>query len=177
MRKLFGGLAVLVLAFTLTACGGNTGPTTVGTPHTITVDDTQSLTALIDAGHYDSVNDDINSTNFSITGKGKRDEQMVLVSFNRSISSEDADAGIRARGYRPANLDECLAYGASLAKARQDFGLAPPNYWIVCLGQSAQVDGYRNVPELWSHGSDWGLGRNRWDGDWRSDGRFLAVRT
>jgi hypothetical protein len=157
MHKLFSGIAALVLAAALSACGGgNSGPTTIGAAHTITVDDTQGLATLIDAGHYDSVNDDI-AANFALTGKGKHDESMVLVSFNRDISSEDADAGMRARGLRPANLDECLAYGAALAKARQDYDLAPPSYWIVCLGQSAQVVGDRDVPGLWSFGSDWCL--------------------
>lgn len=177
MRKWLGGLAALVLAVSLGACGGSSGPTTVKSVGQVTVDDTIGLAPLIDLGHYDIVNSDINAANFSLTGKGTKSEAMVLVAFNRSISSEDADAGIRARGFRPANLDECLAYGAALAKARQTYDLGPPNYWIVCLGQSAQVGGSRLVPGLWGGRGRWRLDLSSWVGVWSSGSRFLAVRT
>jgi len=41
---------------------------------------------------------------------------------------------------------------------------------------SAQVNGNRNVPELWTNDGNWNLDLNNWNGDWNSDNRFLAVR-
>jgi hypothetical protein len=170
MRKLFGGLAALVLAISLSACGGSGsgGPTTVGDNHTITVDGMHGLAAMIDAGHYGWTNSDVNDANFKIT-PAKRDEVMALVSFNRNISSENAVAEMKARGLRPANLDECLAYGATIA----DTGSIHP---IICLGQSAQIGGDREVPDLWDDRGTWELILAFWDNDWGSDCRFLAVR-
>lgn len=170
MRKLFGGLAALVLAISLSACGGSGsgGPTTVGDNHNITVDGTHGLAAMIDAGHYGWTNSDVNDANFKITPT-KRDEVMALVSFNRNISSENAVAEMKARGLRPANLDECLAYGATIA----DTGSIHP---IICLGQSTQFDDDREVPGLWVGSGTWGLHLDHWDVGWDSDYRFLAVR-
>jgi hypothetical protein len=168
MRKLFGAAIALAFSLTLAACGSSgSGPTIVGSDHHVTVDGTKGLAAMIDAGHFDWVNDSI-SGNFAVAPQ-KRDETMVLVSFNRSISSENAVAEMNARHLRPANLAECLAFGASIADTRSD----EP---IVCLGQSAQVDGGRSVPGLWGDGGVWRLDLSWWDHVWLSDYRFLAVR-
>ncbi|MEJ0053462.1 MAG: hypothetical protein WDN10_01905 [bacterium] len=173
-RSISGAIAALLLAFTLGACGGGSGKTE---NRQITVDSTQSHEKMIAAGHYDWVNDAITATAFPVQGKTKRVETMVIVSFNRSISSKTAVDEMRAHSLRPANLEECLAYGAALAKNRRDFDLGPPTYWTVCLGQSAQVGGDRYVPILWRGvGGRWGLGLRYWDGVWGSGNLFLAVR-
>ncbi len=177
MRTLFSGIAALVLAFTLGACGDSSGPTTIQSVGQITVDGTQNRSQAIFLGRYDWANSNINDANFPAHPQGIRAEAMVLVAFNRSISSENADAEIRARGFRAANLDECLAYGAAVARARGIYNLAPPSNPIVCLGQSAQVDGNRCVPGFWSGFGYWRLDLGRWASDWRSDFRFLAART
>ena len=175
MKKLFEALAALVFSFALIACGNN-GPTTVQSVGQITVDGAQSRAQVIDAGHYNQVDVHINDTNFPAHVQGKHVKTMALIAFNRRISSEDADANIRVLGYHSANLDECLAYGREIAKVRQKYNLAPPSNSVVCLGQSALVDGRREVPGLWRYGGNWKLDLNWWDGGWHSGWRFLAVR-
>ncbi|MDO8407686.1 MAG: hypothetical protein Q7S95_00405 [bacterium] len=176
IRRHCGLVAVLFFSLAVAACG-DSERTEVGPDHIITVDGTKTLGQMVDAGHYDSINRSINATNFPIENKGKRDKVMVLVSFNRDVSSENAVDEMKARNLRPAVLDECLAYGAAIAKVYQDYGLGAPTGWIACLGQSTVVDGGRFVPELWRDVFSNGMLRlDLWFGVWPSGSHFLAVR-
>jgi hypothetical protein len=168
----------LIAVFSLGACGQKPDPTNVRSIGQVSVDDTLSVAKMIKEGHYDATDKDINATNFPISRKDTHTAEMVLLTFNRRLSSEEADAiiGARKEGLRSANLDECLAYGAALEKARLSYDLARPNHAIACLGQSAKVGGVRRVPTLWSvENGAWDLGLDGWDRNWNARERFLAV--
>lgn len=177
MRKIaivFGVTA----AFTLVACGQKPDPTNVRSIGRVSVDDTLSVAKMVKEGHYDAADAEINATNFPISRKDAHPVEMVLLTFNRRLSSDEADTLIRARkeGLRSANLDECLAYGAALEKARLSYDLARPNHAIACLGQPAEVGGVRRVPTLWSvENGAWDLGLDDWSRNWNGRERFLAV--
>lgn len=170
MRTVLGRAVVLVLVLILAACSENSGPTVVGGDHHVMIDGSKSLDSMINAGRYDSVNTDFTNTYARLT-TATRMETMVLISFNRSISSENAIAEMRVRKLHPADQDECLAFGGAIADTKSV-------YDIVCLGQPAEVDGTREVTKIWND-SDyrrWSLDLDNWDGGWASDIRFLAVR-
>ncbi len=184
MHAMLRGLPALVLAFSIAACSRDSGPTVVKPVNqALIVNGAQGIAAMVDAGYYGSVNENITSVNFSALAT-RRTETIALMAFNRSISSAHAVEEMRARGYRPARLDECLAYGAALTTRRDpdDVDLPSyPHYSVVCLGQSVLIDGLHKVPEIWSevwnNHRNWQLRLAQIDGGWNYDDRFLVVHT
>jgi hypothetical protein len=177
MRRFAIAFAVIAV-LPLEACSQKPDPTNVRPIGEVSVDDTLSVAKMVKEGHYDAADKDISAVNFPISRKDAHTTQMVLLTFGRRISSDQAENLIRARkeGLRPANLDECLAYGAALEKARLNYDLARPNHAIACLGQSAKVGGVRRVPTLWSvENGAWDLGLDDWDRNWNARERFLAA--
>ena len=166
----------LVLSVSLVACTERDGPTVVRPAHSITVDGTLSLPQLAARGNIDDVSNDINVTNFPILQNTRHDEIMTVVFFNRHISSDDAVRDMQARNLRPANLDECLAYGAAAESARQAFSLGPLEGAIACLGQSATLKNGRMVPEISDDGETLHIDLFNWISDWNKGDSFLAVR-
>jgi hypothetical protein len=140
------------------------------------VDYTLSLSDMIKAGKYDWVNGNITDANFPRTkGKGLAVGQSAetidaeLIHFNRDISSDSAVAEMDKMGYRPATIEELLAFGASNPDIQKQFP-------IVALGSSCVVHGSRRVVYLHGDGSERALDLSWWDDDWRGDYQFLAVR-
>jgi hypothetical protein len=174
MKNTFlGALAALML--TLTGCGSADGLTTVSDIRPVTVEAAPSVAQRIDAGGYDLVSSNIQSSFKLDPIPADYVANTVQVHFNRGISSENAVAEMKVRKLRPANLAECLAYGQAISTARKLFDLGPPNYYMVCLGSSAVVSGVRRVPVLdgWDGGWHLELGQGR--GGWSTRVRFLAV--
>ncbi len=169
-------VALATLALSLAGCSSGNGPTTVSNDRLVTVEAAPTLAQRIDAGHYEYVNSDI-QPNFKIEPVAADYEaKLVVVSFNRAIGSGDAVLEMQARGLRPANTAECIAYGAKLSADMRASDLRPPSYWLVCLDSTATVGGERRVLGLGRWGGDWHLDLRRWAGDWRSAKRFLAAR-
>ncbi|MEK7638666.1 MAG: hypothetical protein AAB388_00750 [Patescibacteria group bacterium] len=169
-------VAFAMFALSLTGCDSADKPTTISSDRPVVVEANQSLAARIDAGHYDFVDSDIQS-NFKVESvTADYEAQLVTVAFNRGISSENAVAEIKAYGLRPANTSECIAYGATIAKARYQFDLGPPPYWLACFGSIATFNGERHVLVLGGWNGVWGLHLGRWELGWGPNERLLAVR-
>jgi hypothetical protein len=71
-----------------------------------------SLADLIAAGKYDSVDDMITGEHFPITNHGPATINLVLISFPHDRTPMDVLRTIDSLGYRPANIEELLAFGA-----------------------------------------------------------------
>jgi hypothetical protein len=198
MRSSFSFVTLLGAVLVLTACHDDVATTpvtvTVKPVGTIAVDGTMDSAQMLAAGQFDNIGDPLYINQLlNARNKNKRDEEMALVSFSSdAVSSEDAEAGIRARGYHPADLDECLAYSAALVKGWQTYDLDPPTYKTVCLGQFVQVNYSRYFPMLvlgdnYDYERGWDLELGRGDRDvssffswgskwaWSQRTRFLAV--
>ena len=126
--------------------------------------------AMVKAGKYDYANSDVNDANFRTTRSGQAEVGIILVHFNRVISTEDALKELDRQGLRPAELPELLAFGDEFPKKQLKFP-------IVALGSVWQDrGGSRLVPCL----DGGGLGRGLyllWAGDgWVELCRFAAVR-
>ena len=122
-----------------------------------------SLKELIKKGKFNYVDSDITIENFP--EQEIRSSDYKLYNFARSISSEDAIKEMEKDGFAPANIFELLSWSGWNGKD-----------YVVGLGSSFVLDGYRSVPYLggWSGR---GLDLDWWDGEWCDDYRFLAVRT
>ena len=163
-------LTMVVLVF-CTACSQSSGPTQVGPNRTVTIGPDQTAQSLVDtAGYSWSTSGDLDVS--TITAPLiKRTETMVLVVFNRSISSQNAIEEMKSRHLHPANVYECLAFGATIADVRS-------KYSIACLGQYLQGGDSGEALYIESDDSDlnWGLVTADWGKDWYGNMRFLAVR-
>jgi len=151
----------------------NTVQAVVGAIVTYVVDCTLSLEEMIKAGNYDWVNSDITAKRFPIKSAGQDEWEFKMFHFDRSISSEDVVAGIKAddtvNPWQPANIEHLLTYGKNNPEEQR-------KYPIVGLGSFGQVGGGRGVPCLDGGASGRGLHLGWWAYGWYADYRFLAVR-
>ena len=131
--------------------------------------DGPSISDLPKAGGYDWTNPLITEWNFPTTEYDMVEEkETALFHFNRTISSEDAIAGMRAEGYRPATMRELLTFGKENPEVQRKFP-------IVALGQVVRLDGARHVGYLDRDGSGRCARLHYFDDGWSGDCRFLAV--
>jgi len=135
----------------------------------IIVDYSLTLEQMIALGQYDWKNDDITSARFLVKGEGKNEVVAEIVKYESGMSSEAVLADLDKKGFRPATIEELLAFGAAFLELQRKFP-------IVALGSVASIGGYRYVAYL--HGSDSrrGLRLNWFDSVWYAVCRFLAVR-
>lgn len=134
----------------------------------VTLDPTVSLPDQIKAGNYGFVNSLYTAENFTLTLTGERD--IVLVDPRGFVSSEAMIARMKADGFVPATIDDCLAFGTTFPERQRKNP-------IVFLGTVFRVPyGYRHVPVLGHWRGERGLILGWFGFDWGDDYRFAAVR-
>ncbi|MEX1997275.1 MAG: hypothetical protein WEA04_01165 [Candidatus Andersenbacteria bacterium] len=137
----------------------------------VTIDYGQSVEDMVKAGKYDYANEDIVAKNFPVEGNGTVEFELVLVHFDRDITSGAAIKKMEQMGLVPCKIEHLLALGAKHPELQRQ------QYSIICLGSSwVYPDGVRHVPCLYGY-----CGRRDldlyWLGDnWGDHWRFLAVR-
>jgi hypothetical protein len=90
-------------------------------------------------GTYDWVNNDITKKRFPLTlPAGPR--QLVLVHFNKVMTSQKVEAWAKDNGYEVALIDDLLAVGS-----HSEYKELQRQFPIVALGSSAVLDGDRHV--------------------------------
>ena len=98
-----------------------------------------SIEALVKAGEYNWVNENIVEKNFPVEGGGTEQVEFHLVHFNRVMNSADVEKELEKLGLRPANLKELLSFGSTYQEEQR-------KYPIVALGSVWQnLNGNRNV--------------------------------
>jgi hypothetical protein len=137
-----------------------------------TIDYDRSIEAMIAAGHYDWVNDNIAKC-FQIRGSGIVHFEGRYYHPNCSISSENVVTGIEEldteNPWMPAETEHTLAFGAQFPDEQRK---RP----VIGLGSVAVVGGYRRVLALVGGASGRRLNLRWWDNEWGAPCRFLAVR-
>lgn len=135
-----------------------------------TVDYSLSLVEMIEACKYDWYCTNINAVNFPLRfpkGQKKRSLELegVLFDFGRHIGYGEAIRLMERDGYRPARIEELLAFGAKYPKLQSQFSiLALGSVWedhVACLRKFTDK---KAIKLEWVE--------NYWDRRWR----FLAVR-
>ena len=136
----------------------------------VTVNYGKTLEEMVSAGQYDWSRDNINSTNFPITGEGVVEVNLELVHLNKVVSTDEVMAYLEANGLRAVTLEELLAFGAKYPEIQREFP-------VIAIGSSwVGPGGDRRVPYLGRSGSERSLSLFWDDDDWRKICRFLAVR-
>lgn len=131
-----------------------------------------SLVNMIKMGKYDVVSNDITQESFPIIGEGRHQQRVVLIllHFDRSVSSDSVIVKMRQQGLRPARIEHLLALGVARPGLQKQFPIA-------ALGSMWQDPaGDRYVPLL-----GWPMqGRNLllscFGSDWHPCYRFVALR-
>jgi hypothetical protein len=139
--------------------------------YVVSVDYGKKLEDMIAVGQYDWKNGDINSKNFQVTGgEGVVETKLELVHLNKVASTKEVEAYLEENGFRPATLEELLAFGATYPDVQREFPIvARVSSWV-------NRDGSRGVSYLSSYGSGRSLNLFWDDNRWREICRFLAVR-
>lgn len=142
----------------------------VATIHEFLVDYTMSLSDMIKVGQYNWVNSDVSEKNFprNSATNGQVTTKAELLHFGRDISSDDALAEMGKLRFRPATLEELLAFGAKYPEVQREFP-------IVALGSVCSLHGVRRVPILDRGVSERGLRLYWFVNAWYGYYRFLVV--
>lgn len=110
--RITGPMAVLVSACVMmSGCASAPRAQPDAQSFSVTVDYDQSLDDLIRAGGYRWVYSEINSINFPSTQSGNRSETVRLVRLDPVVPIDRLLSQEKARGLRPADLRELLAFG------------------------------------------------------------------
>lgn len=142
---------------------------------TFTVDYSLSLPEMIAAGCYDWTDSDINAANFPLSlpkgqGEGSIETEGELFHFNRNIDFDEAIREMKKDGYRPATIEELLAFGAKYPELQREFPIiAARSVWRCSHGN-------RNVAYLGRSGAERVLSLFWIDDGCDAHCRFLAVR-
>lgn len=141
----------------------------------LTTDRSSSLPKMIKAGRYSLVNSNITQDHFPVEREGKKELEVTLFHFNRSlfseevISEEEIISEMEEQGFRPAGIKELLDSKEQYPDLKKESPIAAlGSVWLT-------PDGDRMMPFLdWdSYGCLLCLYRieNKWSTVWR----FLAV--
>lgn len=133
----------------------------------IKVNPKDTIESLVNEGKYDWKNDNITSNLFADKPTAGR-VKLELLNYGL-IDSEDALARMKREGYRPANIFELLAFGIKYPDLQKENP-------IIALGSVVRLGGGRRVAGLGRGSAERGLYLLWFDGSWRGQCRFLAVR-
>jgi hypothetical protein len=134
----------------------------------ISIDYSQTLDTMIEAGRYGYVDSLIIEEDFPLTGRGISTNRLVLVGFDRFTGSGDAVRDMTRLRLRPAKIEHLLAYGACHWQGEPTL--------IVALGSLRPgPSGLTYVPYLDGADDSRCLDLEWWDYGWYPDWRFLAI--
>ena len=166
VTKALDGLRALVAGDHQAAVGRNDGKAT----YRVAVSYQLGLAEMVKRGKYDWVSRGITPENFPLNGKGEVAAELVLVHFDKYVTSEQARARMKDQGLEPARIEHLLALGETNPELQRKFP-------IVALGSVVVfADGGRSVPYLDGGADERSLHLLVESNDWRDDYRFLAFR-
>lgn len=176
-KMLFSAVAALLF------CVGSSLPSTAQTisvpepeHFTVTVDYGMSLADMKAAGRYDRAIEGITEERFPMKGTGKVERTVELVRFNRSVTSQEAVKALERHGFRPATIEELLAFGAKYPDPDPFLRRMLSGLTIIALGSSLRMKESRDVPFLHYNYDGRSLRSGYWDDEWYGGDQFLAVR-
>lgn len=142
---------------------------TISAVFSVAVDYDQTVEQMVEAGHYDWKNGDINSGNFQVNRRQSGTMEVHTIQPNRFISSDYAIKEMDNMGFRTAELPELLAIGAKHPDKQKE-------NTVVALGSLLKdPNGRQYVPVLSSVGRGRGLGLYLFGSAWDPCCCFLAI--
>ena len=138
--------------------------------HRLTVGDGRSTEALVAAGDYAYAHSCVTSENFPARRhRAPETRDVVLLAFDRPVTSAEAVAHAAARGLRPPTYEDALHFGAQYPDEQR---LHPVVFlhdpWLGFFGR-------RDVLCLWTNAGRRELGLEGFDDVWSPDHRLAFV--
>ena len=128
----------------------------------------KTLEQLINKKDFYYVNENLTTANFPAPEKIQT-ENWKIIKIDRTMTSEEVLAKIKSEGCRPANVYE-LATWFNSNKEKIEKGT-----WLVALGQTAKIGGYRGVPNVNRNSDgDFKFNLGHFEGDWGDDDCLLC---
>jgi hypothetical protein len=138
----------------------------------IAIGDGRSTEELVAAGGYGYAHSCVTSDNFPARQfGGKRGREIVLIQFDREVTSGDAIAEAARLGLERPVYEDALSFGAEYPEVQREgpvVFLHDP--WFGFFGR-------RDVVSLWTNAGRRELGLEGFDEPWRAGWRFAFVRT
>ncbi len=142
---------------------------------TTTVDYSLNLEQMILAANYGHVNSDITPVSFPVRGSGTATLIAQLFHLDPSASHQDVVREMEKVGFRPANIEELIAYGTIMPNEQWELDIIG----FGSIGQLDQIEGrwIYGVPRIFraSQGCELNLTAFGYR-DWPKEVRFLGVR-
>ncbi len=142
-------MMLTVVVLSVSACGARApakpeNKLTVTGAYNVTLDYSQSLSEMIEAGKYFWYDKFFSGIRYRIKGKGQVEKALYLVSLNNSALTSEITAELDKYNLRPAVLRELLIFGSTYPEVQKQFP-------IIALG-NGWSDGnpsYRRSPYLY----------------------------
>lgn len=142
---------------------------TLSAVFSVTVDYGQTVEQMVEAGHYDWKNGEVNSRNFRVNNRRSGTMEIRAIHYDRFFSSDYAIKEMDNMGFRPAELPELLAVGAEHPNKQKE-------NTVVALGSLLKdPNGRQYVPVLSSVGNGRGLCLYLFGSAWDPRCCFLAI--
>jgi hypothetical protein len=142
---------------------------------TTTVDYSLSLGQMILAANFGHVNSDITPKSFKVIGSGVAVLMAELFHLEPSASHQDVVREMEKVGFRPANIEELIAYGTIMPDEQWELDIIG----FGSIGQLDQIEGrwIYGVPRIFraSQGRELNLTGFGYR-NWSEEVRFLGVR-
>lgn len=137
----------------------------------VEVDYSKTLEQMIEEAQFDYINSGITSEHFHVNGEGRTVGKMVLFSYPDNRNTEDIIDDIRARGYRPAKIEELVALATKYPTLQQK---GNP---IIGFGTMwSRAENERVVPVLRGGDQDRNMHLLRINNKWNPSELFAAVK-
>ena len=133
------------------------------------VNSDRSVEDGVKAGRYDWSNSDINSSNFPSNRKGKTEEDIYLIHFDKVMSTDTVLAELDKMGLRSAGIQHALAFGEKYLDVQREF----PIIFLASVWQ--YPSGSRRCPVLIGSDVRRDLHLHWLDVVWGGGDRFAAV--
>jgi hypothetical protein len=138
----------------------------------IAIGDGRSTEELVEAGHYGYAHSCVTSDNFPARQfGGRRARDIVLLEFDREVTSEDAIAEAGRLGLERPVYEDALYFGAEYPEVQRERPLVfLHDPWFGFFGR-------RDVVSLWTNAGRRELGLEGFDEPWRPSWRFAFARS
>jgi hypothetical protein len=140
-------------------------------PYRIEIGDGRTTEALVQAGGYAYAHSCVSSDNFPARPHaGRRVREIVLIQFDREVTSEDAIVEAARRGLERPMYEDGLYFGAAHPDAQRGGPIVfLHDPWFGFFGR-------RDVLSLWENAGRRELGLEGFDARWNVSWRFAFVR-
>ncbi len=135
------------------------------------VDYSQTFDQMVAVGDYGWESEHAVSANWPISGEGEVEHEMVLLHFNRTMTSDEVLTYMKQEGLKSAKVEDLLAFGAAHPETQREFPIVELGTVWLCFGGGRYVLCLSRGDRSRDLNVDWRVS------DWHGYCRFLAIKS